>query len=31
VNSLVLEIALVALTALSFWLLGLYVLGCEKL
>jgi hypothetical protein len=31
VNSLELEIALVALTALSFWLLDRYVLGCEKI
>ncbi len=28
---LVSEAALVALTALSFWLLDLYVLGCEKI
>jgi hypothetical protein len=26
-----LEIALVALTALSFWLLDRYVIGCEKI
>jgi hypothetical protein len=31
VNTLVLEIALVALTALCFWLLDRYVPGCEKI
>jgi uncharacterized membrane protein len=30
-NPLVLEIGLVALSALSFWLLDRYVLGCEKI
>ncbi len=30
-NPLVLELCLVALSALSFWLLDRYVLGCEKI
>ncbi len=30
-NPLVLEIGLAALSALSFWLLDRYVLGCEKI
>jgi hypothetical protein len=30
-NPLVLEAGLVALSALSFWLLDRYVLGCEKI
>jgi hypothetical protein len=29
-NSIVLELALVLLTAVSFWLLDRYVIGCEK-
>jgi hypothetical protein len=31
VNPLLVEAALVALTALSFWLLDRYVVGCERL
>jgi uncharacterized membrane protein len=29
-NPIVLEIGLVLLTAVSFWLLDRYVIGCEK-
>jgi hypothetical protein len=31
VNPALVEIALIALTALSFWLLDRYVIGCERL
>lgn len=30
-QTLVLELALLALSALSFWLLDRYVAGCEKI
>jgi hypothetical protein len=30
-NPFVLELALVVLTAVSFWLLDRYVIGCEKI
>ena len=31
VNPIVLELLLVVLSAVSFWLLDRYVLGCEKI
>jgi len=31
VNPIVLELALVVLSAVSFWLLDRYVIGCEKI
>lgn len=30
-NALVLEVALLAITAVSFWLLDRYVVACEKI
>ena len=30
-NAIVLEIGLVVLSAVAFWLLDRYVLGCEKI
>ena len=30
-NPIVLELSLLALTAVSFWLLDRYVIGCEKI